>query len=216
MRLARAYFSLTAIGDQLYGIGGRGNENQRAVAHNTIESFNQQDGWKIEDEMELPSTRFGHCSAAVEHKIFIIGGRVGGSINDSVMAFDTTASSGWVSRRSMLEARTYHGCHVGQYEQADGIYVAGGYNTAFLTAVEFYSVDMDIWRTLKPMTSARAYHSLTLVNGQIVAAGGTSLMATVETFNQTGGWQQTNNLKTGREDQAALSFPAGMLSCKTV
>ena len=82
-------------------------------------------------------------------------------------------------------------------------------------SVEFYVKDVDNWKILDDMKTNRVFHSLSIVNGQLVAAGGiynNILLPSVETLNGTE-WIVTNNLQAGRDRHAAVSVPAGIITC---
>merc|ERR1712236_145160 len=102
--------------------------------------------------------------------------------------------------------RYRHACQEGAYEGIEGIFVTGGYFAE--NSVEFYVKDVDTWRILVDMKTNRDSHSLSIVNGQLVAAGGYYTLTSVETLNGTE-WIVTNNLKSGRYSHAAVSVPAG-------
>jgi len=216
MNYARDNFGLTTIGDRLYATGGSGVSSS---SRTSVESFSHETGWVIEDTMELPSSRYGHCSVALGSRLVVVGGRVGGSAeSSSVQAFDTSSqalntTASWVSLASMNSAREFLACNTGDFEKTFGIYVTGGQNTAVLNTVEFYSPVTDTWTNLASLGTARYWHSLTKVNGQMVVAGGVTEITSVETLNGTE-WIQTNNLKAGRGRHTAVSVPAGLLTCQ--
>ena len=195
MNYARAYFGLTVIGDRMYASGGRNEVEYES----TVESFSPGTGWTIEEQMEMPQYRWTHCSVALGTKLVIIGGRVGSTSVESasVQAFDTSltdlnTTASWVSLASMNYAREGHACSLGKFEGLEGIYVAGG-EPAY-TNVEFYTPNIDTWRNIDTLTTGRSWHSLTIINGQMVVAGGMDKITSVETLNGTE-WVQTNNLK---------------------
>ena len=197
MNYARDFFGLTAIGDRLYATGG---SSQSTSYQTFVESFSHETGWVIEDSMELPSSRYEHCSVALGSRLIVLGGRVGNTVeSSSVQAFDTSSqalntTATWVSLASMSAARENLACNTGNFEGIFGIYVSGGQNTADLNTVEFYTPSTDIWTNLASLGTARAFHSLTIINGQMVVAGGDPEITSVETLNGTE-WIQTNNLK---------------------
>merc|ERR1711915_78501 len=154
-----------------------------------------------------------HCSAVLESRLIVIGGVVSGSLSASVMSFDTQdQNKEWKNLKSLAVARSYHACQEGAYEGIEGIFVTGGSNAG--NSVEFYVKDVDTWRILGDMKTNRVFHSLSIVNGQLVAAGGydSGLLTSVETLNGTE-WIVTNNLQAGRYLHAAVSVPAGIITC---
>ena len=197
MNYARDFFGLTTIKDRLYATGGY---NPWTGYQSVVESFSHETGWVIEDTMELPSTRATHCSVALGSRLIVLGGRVGTTDeSSSVQAFDTSSqasneTASWVSLASMNSAREWFACNTGDFEGIFGIFVAGGYTTVALNTVEFYSPVTDIWMDLASLGTARRSHSLTIVDGKMVVAGGVTEISSVETLNGTI-WIQTNNLK---------------------
>merc|ERR1719309_118503 len=159
--------------------------------------------------MRFPQIRSYHCSAALESRLIVIGGYVSYSTSASVMSFDTQDQNNeWKTLKSLNVARSSHACQEGAYEGIEGIFVTGGYGDE--NSVEFYVKDVDTWRIPGDMKTNRVVHSLSIVNGQLVAAGGynNGQLTSVETLNGTE-WIVTNNLKSGRMNHAAVSVPAG-------
>ena len=92
----------------------------------------------------------------------------------------------------------------------EGIFVTGGVSSS--NPVDFYVKDLDTWISLGDMKTNRYAHTLSMVNGKLVAAGGYSTLTSVETLNGTE-WIFTNDLHSGRELHAAVSVPAGIITC---
>ena len=203
MKDPRWSFGLTTIGERLYATGGYNSW----ASYSSVESFSHETGWVVEDSMELvdfmglPLPRYHHCSVALGSWLVVLGGRVGGSLESStVQAFDTNSNTSdagsWFFLASMNAARAGLACLTGDFEGRLGIFVAGGQqeDAEVLSSVEFYSADEDTWQELGSLGTARSYHSLTIVSGEMVVAGGENEIASVERFNGTG-WVQTTNLK---------------------
>ena len=146
----------------------------------------------------MTSYRWLHCSVALGTRLIVLGGRVGNeNQSPSVQAFDTSLASlnttaRWESLANMNYARESFGCSVGVFEGLEGIYAAGSYD--YPTLVEFYAPDINAWRNIGSLNTGRSYHSLTIINGQMVVAGGNNEITSVETLNGTE-WVETNNLK---------------------
>jgi len=213
MNHARRYFSLTVINDRIYAVGGQTDKGPQ----NSVESFSHSTGWQIEESMQMANYRYLHCSVALGTRLIVLGGRVGTAAQSlSVQAFDTSLASlnttaSWENLANMNYARESFGCSVGVFEGLEGIYAAGSYD--YPTLVEFYAPDIDAWRNIDPLNTGRSYHTLTIINGQMVVAGGNNEITSVETLNGTE-WVETNNLKVGRDMHAAVVVPAGALSCQ--
>ena len=64
------------------------------------------------------------------------------------------------------------------------------------------------------MKTNRWNHSLSIVNGKLVAAGGDDWSASVSAETLIGiEWIITNILQTSRNGHAAVSVPAGIITC---
>merc|ERR1719378_1642536 len=159
--------------------------------------------------MEMPQKRYDHCSAVLDSRLIVIGGFVSGSRSASVISFDTQdQNKEWKNLKSLNVARSSQACKEADYEGIRGIFVTGGLGDE--NSVEFYVKDLDTWRILGDMKTNRYRHSLSIVNGQLVAAGGMDYITSVETLNGTE-WIVTNNLQSGRHAHAAVSVPAGII-----
>ena len=216
MLLPRTYFATTVIGDTVYATGG---VDWNTATHDTVESFQPARGWRLEETMLLSTPRQEHCSVNIGSRLIIIGGNVGDSWDEnvaSVEAFDVSSDTGsWTALASLNTARKAHSCAVFSYEGEEGVFVAGGLaGNIGLNSVEFYRDD--IWWKIGDMTTNRLYFSLSVVGGQLVAAGGETNqypdMTSIETLNSTE-WVQTYNLQEGRHRHSAVSFPAELLTC---
>jgi len=215
---ARSSFTLSLVGDKVYAIGGTGETNQ-----DTVESYTEEGGWMVEDEMRMDKYRYSHCTVTWKSSIIIIGGNYGSSsASNSVQAIETSnnllnKTVGWSSMESMKTVRMGHGCDVWTYEGQPGIVVAGGHDgTDYLSSVEFYVYEGKYWTTLSSLVTERRDHSLTVVGGQLAVAGGenTSKLTSIEFSNLTESeWKNENNLKTSRAFHSGVSVPAKLVDC---
>ena len=222
MKIARWSFGLTGIGDRLYATGGYNSW----ASYSSVESFSPATGWLEEENMELvdyigfPLPRFHHCAVALGSWLVVLGGLVGdiGETSSTVQAFDTEGASddpGWFFLSRMSTTRAGLACHTGDFAGQLGIYVAGGHTEAgVLDTVEFYTANMESWQNLGRLNTARSFHSLSIVNGQMVVAGGDNEIASIEVFDGTS-WIQMESLKVGRDHHAAVSIPENLLLCRT-
>ena len=223
MKVARWSFGLTAIGGRLYATGGYNSW----ASYSSVESFSPATGWVEEDNMELvdyigfPLPRFHHCAVALGSWLVVLGGLVGdiGETSSTVQAFDTERAfddAGWFFLSRMSTPRAGLACHTGDFGGQLGIYVAGGHTeeAGVLDTVEFYTANMGSWQNLGQLNTARSFHSLSIVNNQMVVAGGDNEIASIEAFDGTI-WIQMESLKVGRDHHAAVSIPENLLPCRT-
>ena len=175
---------------------------------------------ELVDYIGFPLPRFHHCAVALGSLLVVLGGLVGdiGETSSTVQAFDTERASddpGWFFLSRMSTPRAGLACHTGDFAGQLGIYVAGGHTEAgVLDTVEFYTANMESWQNLGRLNTARSFHSLSIVNGQMVVAGGDNEIASIEVFDGTS-WIQMESLKVGRDHHAAVSIPENLLLCRT-
>ena len=118
----------------------------------------------------------------------------------------------------MLEKRYVHSCHVGVFQEQEGIYVAGGrYTSVYLSSAEFYNPQLDIKQEIASLTTGRAWSSMTMLGGDLIVSGGSNgqdYLSSVEMWNGSS-WVELDDqrLEVGREGHAAVSIKAGTLPC---
>ena len=94
----RSIFGLTAVEDRLIATQGYNYNNK--VPSQSVEVFSFQDGWNREPELDMSSTKFGHCSMMMGSWLYTIGGVVDGTSYSYVS--NLRGKRGFMSR----EART--------------------------------------------------------------------------------------------------------------
>merc|ERR1711915_679987 len=112
-------------------------------------------------------------------------------------------------------ARFSHACQTGNFEGLIGIFVTGGLDGLQITnSVEFYVADSDHWENVGTLKHARYEHAMSFIDGKVIVAGGynNGYLQSVETFNGSD-WEESYNLSVGRAEHAAVTFPAGMITC---
>jgi len=214
----RSFFSLSLVGQTVYALGGAGDGG---VFHDTVESYTEEVGWRLEGEMRMDKWRYHHCTVVMDSSLVVTGGGYGSEISSSsVDVIDTNnVSAGWSSMESMKTPRYGHGCDVWTYGDNPGFVVAGGDNdSGTLGSVEFYSFRDQGWTQLGSLVTPRTYHSVTAVNGMLVVSGGGNdgrlLTSSVEYFNvRSGEWEVLTNLREGRAGHSGVSVPAKLLDC---
>ena len=221
MEYSRDRFSITSVGDSLFASGGNGVVD-KFLHHDSVEMFTQEIGWRLEPRMTMHQPKSRHCSVSIGSWIYIIGGHVDGYASSLVEAFDTSLlltdeHVNWITRGSMNQVRQSFGCHVGSFEGSHGIFAAGGNGDGLtLDTVEFYEIAEDSWKVVGSLNHARDSFPMSLVGAQIVVTGGQSplILTSVEIFNGVSWVEEMDELKTGRARHAAVSIPAGKLSCR--
>ncbi|CAF1120744.1 unnamed protein product [Rotaria sordida] len=129
---SRSSHTLTAIDNHLYLFGGE--HDPRVTIDNDVWQFNVNDNrWKClsvnQDERPLP--RLAHAAAAVEHKLFIFGGRTSVNMTDDTLddlySFDIDLNQ-WTQYKKTSdieewpEKRSYHS----MVSSADQLFIFGG------------------------------------------------------------------------------------------
>jgi N-acetylneuraminic acid mutarotase len=135
----------------------------------------------------MPTARSGLGVAAVNGKIYAIGGNGGYIINEE---YDP-ASNTWISKKPMPTGRSIFGIAV--YENK--IYVVGGSSGALpITGInEVYDPETDTWETKAPMPTPR--HSLvaSVAKGRIYLIGGIKDPTTGDLSNLNEVYDPTTN-----------------------
>ncbi|CAF0986142.1 unnamed protein product [Rotaria magnacalcarata] len=129
---ARSSHSLTAIDNHLYLFGGE--HDPRVPIDDDVWQFSVTDNrWKrlpVDGDVR-PSSRLGHAAAAVDHKLFIFGGRTSVNMKDNTLdelySFDVDLNA-WTQYRKTSdtdewpEKRSYHS----MVSSAHQLFVFGG------------------------------------------------------------------------------------------
>ena len=122
----------------------------------------------------LPVPLYRHTAAAVDGKIYVIGGVIYDDegeavVMDRVVMYDPATNS-WQQMAAMPTARVCHSAAV-----LDGkIYVSGGFTTSreLSDAFEAYDPVTNTWATLASLSEARADHASAAFNGRLYVFGG--------------------------------------------
>jgi N-acetylneuraminic acid mutarotase len=122
----------------------------------------------------LPVPLYHHTAAAVDGKIYVLGGHIDDDdgeevVTGHVVMYDPAADS-WQQMAAMPTARHGHAAAV-----MDGkIYVSGGFTTSreLSDAFEAYDPVMNTWTTLASLSKVRADHASAAFNGKLYVFGG--------------------------------------------
>ena len=219
MTTTRSEFGMVTQGEKIYAIGGRKDWDNK---HSSVESFHPSSNWTLEEDMTLGHTRVGHCSLSTSESLIVIAGFVNGYGSKSVMEFNLGKGSlgEWVSLADLDVPRYYPACGNGHYQGQEGIYVSGGEHfKTYITpekSVEFYNPEENQWVTIHHMLYVRHHHTLTEVDGRMVAAGGVSYSnSIVQSFEFLDGDTWTlKNLTIARAGHSAVAIEGYMVKCK--
>jgi len=175
----------TSIGDKLYVCGGKTNateEDDVISPCDTCDVYSRYDSSCSEATDDRPlywctgksliEARHSAVGVGMFGRLFVLGGRgVGGRYLDSVEEFHVhdikPADANWRIVTSLPVGVSGH-CALAVH---DGIFVAGGQTAehSVTNTVAFYNLTTDLWTTLPPLETGRAFHgcSLSLRNGRL-------------------------------------------------
>ena len=150
------------------------------------------------------------AAAAVDGKIYVLGGSALGEDAQTLIEEYNPATDRWRVRAPMPRGLS----HVGAVGMNGKIYVVGGFTRnvhmgAQDVAFE-YDPARDTWRTLAPMKTPRGSVGLAALNGKVYAVGGrgvdTVTVATHEVYDpSTGKWSELAPLARARDHLAVIA-----------
>jgi len=155
---------------------------------------------------ELPSmsySRFGPAVAAVNNKIYVIGGWDGlGAVSNVVEVYDVQAQT-WERKANMNTAVVYASAAV----IGNSIHVLGGYNgSSILNRHQVYNTLTNTWSVSVNLPQARSGGSAAVVSGRIYLIGGYFNNSPVNSnfmFDPaTAAWTSKSSMPTARTDFA--------------
>ena len=170
-------------GQSVYVAGGRGTGGPLppygVAILDTFERYNpSSDTWQTLDP--LPTARAGLGVAAVDGKVYAIGGRTGGqgilkngAVLDTVDIYDTGTGQ-WSTGPSMPTARSDFALAV----SGTDVYVVGGWDGTDSTGGDLATVEVlhtagtPTWEILPAMPTARTAPAATAIGGSVYVVGG--------------------------------------------
>src|SRR2546422_1807318 len=142
---------------------------------------------KWSEKARLPEPRGEVAVAAVNGKIYVLGGSARGRDDQTLVEEYDPATDRWRERAPMPRGLS----HAGAVGMNGKIYVVGGFtrnvHMGALDVAFEYDPGRDTWRTLAPMKSPRGSVGLAALNGKLYAIGGrgvgTVTVATHEVYD---------------------------------
>jgi N-acetylneuraminic acid mutarotase len=216
MPTARHGLAVAVVNGKIYAIGGQGSSSLTNVVEvydpnsnswsTTVTIVNLRDGTLLDVPLALmPTVRVAFAAAAVNGKIYAIGGGgadIGGL--NTVEVYDPISNS-WGTAASMPTRRTWVAAAVVNGK----IYAMGGRNSSGVTnTVEVYDPISNSWSTAASMPTPRERLAAAAVNGKIYAIGGVvgagTGLNTVEVYDPiSNSWSTAASMPAARDTLAA-------------
>jgi hypothetical protein len=173
--------------------------------------------FSITGSMNFP--RFGHQAVPLGTGQVLVVGGVAGNTNLNTAELYNPVAGKWTltgSTAVLHQRGTLTRLSNGDVLLAGGDPEAGGFNNPCTTAAELFNPMTGNWTTTGSMTSARCYHTATLLpTGQVLVTGGSTSsngdsLASAELYNPaTATWQATRSLHVSRLGAAAELLGSG-------
>lgn len=157
-------FAQAQIGDNIFVIGGSGNQGQSAA----VEVYDvTQDGWEQGHDKPTPVANIG--AAVVEGLIYVPGGLdASDEVRDILEVYDPEADAWHTSTPLPTPLCAYA---IAPFQ--DGFYLFGGWDgEEYLSSVYYYDVASATWREEEPMETAKAFAAATFLEGRLYLVGG--------------------------------------------
>ncbi|MFA5097085.1 MAG: kelch repeat-containing protein, partial [Candidatus Margulisiibacteriota bacterium] len=151
-------------------------------------------------------------------KVLITGGTTSSGYLNSSEIYNPSSGT-WASAGSMGTARTYFATTLlpsGKVLAVGGASANVGNSFTGLNSSELFDPSTGGWTVASGMSTARYYHTATLLpNGKVLVAGGIGAgssydLTSCELYNpSSGSWSPTGNLNTRRSNHTATLLPSG-------
>lgn len=223
----RHHITLSALDGAIYALGGFSGEFPNWRPESSAYAYDIETG-KWNSLPALPAARGEHVSAAVDGKIYVIGGRVGGTPNAAhykdhrdtsrVDIFDPRTQT-WSRGIDAPTARNSAASVV----IGGKIYVVGGRQyleqpngnavNVNVASLEVFNPQTGLWSVKAPMPRAAGGIAATTLNGRLYVFGGEQWTPTKEVFANgwvydpvADAWGALPGLKTPRHGAAAAAI----------
>uniref|UniRef100_A0A8B9T2J4 Kelch like family member 34 n=1 Tax=Anas platyrhynchos TaxID=8839 RepID=A0A8B9T2J4_ANAPL len=160
----RCQFSCCVLGNDIYAIGGRG---ENGSLHSSVEVYNiSRDRWT--KARELPCKIHGHASAVCKSIIYISGGKYADPASTSKDVYSLSSLEGqWMKQAPMSIARFGH--QMATIREA--VFTFLGLYEPF-SEIERYDPDQNQWTRLRPLIYDRFCYGLAVVEETALLIGG--------------------------------------------
>jgi N-acetylneuraminic acid mutarotase len=176
---ARFSFGAATVNGIVYAMGG-GNPSQPQ----SVQAYNPAtNSWSTVSQMPTPLS--GAAVAALNNKIYVVGGGVSGGVPTTLVQVYDPAANTWTTLAPMLTARA----HLAVVAAGGRIYAIGGdtasNNVGVMATVESYDPLTNQWTARASMISPRSFHTAGALNGDtmIVVAGGSNNGTSTELYD---------------------------------
>ncbi len=162
--------------------------------------------WKTKSEM--PTARSALGAAAVDGKIYAIGGERGSGWQSQILEIYDSATNTWSTGQALPNKKAYFGTAA----VGNRIYVVGGLReNTILNEADSYVTTTDVWSSKASAPTRRRYLDATSANDKIYAIGGMEatqvLIDKTEEYDPgTNTWTAKAKIPTPRYDLAAIGI----------
>ena len=205
MPTARYGAAAVTVNGKIYAIGGSDFIGGFSTAGflNTVEVYDPlSNAWGTAAPM--PTVRYLAAAAALNGKIYVIGGLATDVSNVNTVEVYDPATKSWSTAASMPTARRA----LAAVTLNNKIYALGGFGGQYLSTVEVYDAASDTWSAAADMPTARVGLAAAVVNGKIYAAGGGNgnSLDSLEVYDPSANsWSTATSMLTARLDIAAAA-----------
>lgn len=178
---ARAYCAVATYNNLVYIMGGQTNNIFLA----SVERYSVQKN-KWDKLCALPEAIHGSAAAFLDGFLYMAGGKTAVQHEDKLWMYDVDKDT-WTARGTMNHSRVHHGlCALHGSIYAIGGVRSLGANHQVLVSCEKYDPGSDSWMPIAPLSQARSYLGVAVINGYLYAVGGYNgmhWMNTVERYD---------------------------------
>lgn len=202
MPTARYTHSAAVLNNKIYVIGGTNVSPWPGSPLATNEEYDPAtNSWATKANM--PTARTVAAAAAVNSKIYVIGGASGSGTPININQEYDPASNTWATKTSMITARYAPGAAVVNNK----VYVIGGFSSTFVATNEEYDPATNTWATKASMFTSRSDPGAAVLNNRVYVIGGwINLPSTSTLFSTNEEYDPVTNTWTVRASMPTARF----------